>query len=88
MKLEEYWSLTPNEFKKYFEAFELKEKNKVIEIDSLNHLLGKYIAYAVNEPKKYPKEPFLKDISTTKKTSMSEEEMAEVIKQNSILLGQ
>ena len=28
------------------------------EVDSLNHILGTYISYAVNDPKKYPKEPY------------------------------
>jgi len=30
------------------------------DIDSLNHILGSYIATGVNNPKKYPKEPSLR----------------------------
>jgi hypothetical protein len=33
--------------------------NDLRQRDIANHLLGKYIAYAFNDPKKYPKEPFL-----------------------------
>ena len=29
--------------------------------DQLNHILGEYIAYAVNSPKKYPKKPKLQE---------------------------
>lgn len=37
--------------------------------DQLNYLLGKYVALAVNNPKKYPKEPFLTKKQSTIFTS-------------------
>lgn len=51
----------------------------------LNWLLGKYIAYSFNEPKKYPKKPFLDNSFTSE--VMSDEEMEQIAKINCYKLG-
>ena len=57
-------------------------------MDLNNFNLGKYIAYAVNEPKKYPKKPFLYEEETKKRDEpMTVEEMERVMKMNTLKLG-
>ena len=60
-------------------------------MDLNNYNLGKYIAYAVNDPKKYPKKPFLYNIDVKKKKIgedvMSDEEMEKMMRLNTKLLG-
>ena len=70
---------------KYAKVYNKKQKDKLVKQDMLNWLLGKYIAYSFNEPKKYPTKPFLKD--NTQCGSMSSEEMEEVAKRNCMKLG-
>jgi hypothetical protein len=46
-----------------------------------NWLLGKYIAYAVNDPKKYPKEPFMQSEGKSKELKpMTAQQMQEFAK--------
>lgn len=59
LTLDYYWNLTPIEFKKHCEAYEKKQENDMLKQDVLNHILGQYIAIAVNDPKHYPKKPYL-----------------------------
>nr|DAI12707.1 MAG TPA: hypothetical protein [Caudoviricetes sp.] len=54
------------------------------EQDYLNNLLGQYIAYAFNEPSKYPK-PFLNKEEKGNK-EMSSEEMERIAQKNNELL--
>lgn len=60
-------------------------------MDLNNYNLGKYIAYAVNDPKKYPRKPFLNDLKLEKKKVgedvMSGDEMERMMKLNTRLLG-
>ena len=63
-----------------------KEENRAREMDMNNFNLGKYIAYAVNDPKKYPKKPFLAKREEVGKI-MSNEEMDKVMRRNTIILG-
>ncbi len=58
---------------------------KLKEWDALNHLLGRYISYAFNQPKKYPGKPFLDGEEKLK--DMSDEEMERVMKANNKMLG-
>ena len=50
----------------------------------LNWVLGKYIAYSFNDPKKYPKKPFLGD---TARQEMTAEQMEEIAKRNCMKMG-
>lgn len=77
--------MTPNEFMKYAKVYNKKKQDQIKEQDMLNWLLGKYISYSFNEPRKYPTKPFLKD--NTHYGSMSDKEMEEVAKRNCIKLG-
>ena len=74
-----------DEFEKYVKVYIEKEENRAREMDMNNFNLGKYIAYAVNDPKKYPKKPFLAKEEANK--VMSNEEMDRVMRRNTIILG-
>ena len=81
----EHWNTNPKIFEKQLKAYQ----ERLQEADMLNHLLGKYIAYASNNPKKYPKKPFLGYSFGEKKEKrvMSDEEMERIAKRNNIILG-
>lgn len=49
------------------------QRERIKESDFLNHILGKYIGYAINDPKKYPSKPFLYE--EVKKEVMNDEQM-------------
>jgi hypothetical protein len=86
LRMERYWETTPSEFKKYLEAYKKIVENKAREMDYSNFNLGKYLMLAYNDPKKYPKKPFLwKDERTN--TIMTEEEMDRMMRRNTISLG-
>lgn len=55
-------------------------------MDLNNYNLGKYIAYAVNDPKKYPRVPFLQE-ERDEDRIMSNEEMERNMRRNTITLG-
>lgn len=45
--------------------------------DMLNYMLGQYIAVGVNNPKQFPKSPFLQKVDSAEKLQpMTDEEMA------------
>lgn len=86
LELNTYWEETPKQFEKHIEVYKKKEEARAREMDMNNYNLGKYIAYAVNDPKKYPKKPFLEEKRDAGKR-MSGEEMEEIMKRNTIILG-
>lgn len=51
----------------------------------LNHILGKYIAYATNDPKHYPKVPFTE--KERESQPMTDEEMERQARRNTIKMG-
>ncbi len=55
-------------------------------MDISNFNLGKYIAVAVNDPKKYPRKPFLEEDRAEEKV-MTGEEMERIMQRNNIILG-
>lgn len=85
LNLHYFWSLTPKQWSKYVKVFNEKEKQRVKEMDTLNHILGQYIAYAVNDPKKYPRQPFT-EIDTSL-SPMTDEEMEKMARRNTIKMG-
>lgn len=85
LDLHYFWSLNPKQYAKHIEAFNQKELARVKEADLLNYLLGKYIAYAFNDPKKYPSKPFLD--TSAKLTPMTDEEMEKQARRNTIKMG-
>lgn len=50
--------MNPREIRVCFKGYQEKIKAQSAMQDNLNHTLGVYIYYAVNNPKKYPKKPF------------------------------
>ena len=84
LDLHYFWSLDVKQYTKHVRIFNEKEKRRINEMDTLNHLLGKYIAYAFNDPKHYPLNPF------TEKSDlkpMNDEEMERQGRRNTIKLG-
>lgn len=61
-----------------YDGYKLKQRRAVAQQDELNHLFGRYIALAFNNPQKYPEKPVWADqlnrLDTTTK-QMSDDEM-------------
>ena len=82
-----YWSLTPYQLNKYINVYTKKQQDEINRIDSLNYLLGKYIAFAFNDVKHYPKKPFLAEETKPSDMLMSAEDMERQVRFNVIKLG-
>lgn len=75
-----------NQYMKHVRVFNEMQVERFKERDTLNYMLGKYVAYAFNDPKKYPDEPFThKD--TNHNVEMSEDEMEQQALRNTIMMG-
>lgn len=85
LNLHYFWSLTPKQWEKYVKVFNEKEKQRLKEVDTLNYILGKYVAYGVNDPKHYPRKPFTE--KDTELKPMSNEEMEKQARRNTIKMG-
>lgn len=85
LDLHYYWSLNPKQYAKHVKIFNEKEKLRLKERDLFNYLLGKYVAFAVNDPKHYPSKPFT-DKDTDLKP-MTDEEMEVQARRNTIKMG-
>lgn len=57
LTIEQWWELTPREARKHFNAYERRIQSQVQIMDTTNHVLGRYIGIAVNNPKHYPSSP-------------------------------
>jgi len=84
LRIDEYWDLTVSEYEKYIEAYKVRKEMEAKEMDVNNYNLGKYIAIAFNNPKKYPRRPFLQE---EEKKMMTAEDFDRVMRRNTILLG-
>lgn len=85
LDLNYFWSLNPKQWAKYIKVFEERERERLKEVDVMNYILGKYIAYAVNDPKHYPNKPFTE--KDTELKPMSDEEMEKQARRNTIKMG-
>lgn len=85
LNLDYFWNLTPNAYQKYRKVFEKKRKEDLQNQDYLNNILGQYINYAFNNPKKYPK-PFLSE-KIKMRHSMTSAEMEEQVRRNTLMMG-
>ena len=85
LDLNYFWSLNPKQWAKHIKVFEEKETQRLKEVDVMNYILGKYIAYAVNDPKHYPNKPFTE--KDTELKPMSDEEMEKQARRNTIKMG-
>ena len=84
--MEYFWRLTPKKYAKHVKIFNEKEKARVEEKDKLNHIFGIYIFYAVNNPKEYPKKPFLSS-KVEELKEMTASDMERQAKLNTIMQG-
>ncbi len=87
LDLHYFWSLNVKQFQKHVKAFNEEEKRKFEQQDALNFLLGEYVAFAFNNPKKYPKKPFLEKQKEVKLADMTVTEMERQAKINTIMMG-
>lgn len=85
LDLHYFWSLNPKQWAKHVEIFNKKEQQRFRETDTLNHILGRYIAYAFNDPKRYPDKPFTEKNTDFK--PMTDEEMERQGRHNTIRMG-
>lgn len=85
LDLHYFWSLNPKQWAKHVKVFNHKEQQRLNEADLLNYILGKYIAYAVNDPKNYPSKPFTEKNTDLK--PMTDEEMETQARRNTIRMG-
>lgn len=70
---------------KYVRVYNQKEKQRIKEIDGLNYILGKYVAYAFNDPRHYPNKPYLE--KNTELEPMTDEQMEKQARRNTIKMG-
>lgn len=85
LDLHYFWSLNPKEYAKHVNVFNAKEQQRLKEKDLFNFLLGKYVAFAINDPKHYPSKPFTEETTQTKQ--MTDEEMEKQARRNTIKMG-
>lgn len=85
LSLPYFWSLNPKQYYKHVRIYNEKEKERVKEKDMLNHMLGKYIGFAFNDPKHYPNKPFTGN--DTELEPMSDEDMEKQARRNTIKMG-
>ena len=85
LDLHYFWSLNPKQWAKHIEVFNKKEKQRLKEKDLFNFMLGKYVAYAFNDPKHYPSKPFTEKDTDLK--PMTDEEMEKQARRNTIKMG-
>ena len=85
LDLHYFWSLNVKQYIKHVRVYNQKEKERIKEVDGLNHILGKYIAYAFNDPKHYPSTPFTE--KDTELKPMTDEEMERQARRNTIKMG-
>lgn len=85
LDLNYFWSLNPKQWSKHVNVFAKKDKMRINEIDTLNYVLGKYVGFAINNPKNYPKKPF--SDSEVNSEIMTDAEMEKQARRNTIKMG-
>lgn len=86
LDLNYFWSLNVNQYKKHVNVYNKKQKQAFQDTDYLNYILGKYISFAVNDPKHYPSKPVLQEQKQHNRI-MTDEEMKKQIIHNHIRMG-
>lgn len=89
LDLETYWNkIDPAQFEKYIKVYQEKAKERAIEQDMQNYNLARYIAIGVNDPKKFPREPYLaKELKEEDDKVMTAIEMEKVAESMTYKLG-
>ena len=85
LDLNYFWGLNPKQWAKHVAVFNRKEQERLMEKDMFNFMLGKYVAYAFNDPKHYPTKPFAEKNTDLK--PMTDEEMERQARRNTIRMG-
>ena len=85
LDLHYFWSLDIKQYTKHVRVYNQKQKEHIQEVDKLNHLLGQYIGFAINDPKHYPSKPFTE--KNTELEPMSDEDMEKQARRNTIKMG-
>lgn len=85
LDLHYFWSLNPKQYAKHVKVYQQREQQRLKEKDLFNYMLGKYVAYAVNDPKHYPSKPFTEKNTDLK--PMTDEEMEKQARRNTIKMG-
>ena len=85
LNLHYFWSLNPKQWAKHIEVFNKKEEQRLKEKDLFNFMLGKYVAFAFNDPKHYPSKPFTE--KNTDLEPMTDEDMERQARRNTIKMG-
>lgn len=85
LDLHYFWSLNVKQWTKHIRVFNQKEIERLKEVDMLNHTLGKYIGWAINDPKHYPKKPF--SDNTTEIKPMTVSDMEKQARLNTMKMG-
>jgi hypothetical protein len=80
-----FWTLNPKQYAKHIKVFNQKEEQRLRECDLLNYMLGKYVAFAFNDPKNYPAKPFTD--KTAPLENMTDAEMEKQARRNTIKMG-
>lgn len=58
LSMDEYWNMNRRQYEKCIKVFNRKVEEELKKTDAMNHALGRYIAFAFHDPKKYPEKPF------------------------------
>lgn len=85
LSYEYFWTINPNIYKLYRDAHFEKQKAQMRQHDLLNFYLGRYVAFGVNDPQKYPSQPFL--AVDRQMAEMTDEEMETQGRRNTIRMG-
>lgn len=85
LNLHYFWSLNVKQYAKHVKIYAENEQKRFKEIDTFNYILGKYVAYAVNDPKHYPSKPYTE--KATQLEPMTDEEMEKQARRNTIKMG-
>ena len=85
LDLDYFWKLNPKQWAKHVKVYNEKEKERLKEVDMFNYVLGKYIGWAVNDPKHYPTKPYAE--KDTELKPMTDDEMEKQARRNTIKMG-
>ena len=85
LNLHYFWSLDVKQYAKHVRVYNQKENERLKQMDGLNYILGKYIAFAFNDPKHYPNKPFTE--KNTELEPMTDEDMEKQARRNTIKMG-
>ena len=88
LDLHYFWSLTPKQYAKHCKAYLKKDEQNARLQDRLNYVLGKYIGFAVNNPKEYPQKPALDIVEEQKEQPpQTADDMEKIARLNTLFMG-